>query len=117
MRRASSLVSIRGWEYNAAPPRCDCSKRQRSKDYEPQKRVTLVLRKPSSCFSKLLNEGQCQVLQTRAAGSGVSYSQLHGSHFGGSIGRSRLRNFHLGEPFLPRHFTPHSVAPAYHRNW
>src|SRR5262249_9357889 len=49
--------------------RCDCSKRQRSKDYQPQKRVTLVLRKPSSCFSKLLSEGQFQVLRTKAAGS------------------------------------------------
>src|SRR6516164_2240978 len=53
-----------------APPRCDCSKRQRSKDYQPQKRVTLVLRKPSSCFSKLLSEGQCQGLRTTAAGNG-----------------------------------------------
>jgi hypothetical protein len=28
-----------------------------------------VLRKPSPCFSKLLSEGQCQVLRTKAAGS------------------------------------------------
>jgi len=64
-----SLYGIRGWEYKFAPPRCDCSKRQRSKDYQPQKRVTLMLRKPNSCFSNLLSEGQCQVLQTTAAGS------------------------------------------------
>ena len=65
-----SSYGIRGWEYKFAPPRCDCSKRQRSKDYQPQKRVTLVLRKPSSCFSKLLSEGQCQGLRTTAAGNG-----------------------------------------------
>src|SRR5262249_48137905 len=26
-------------------------------------------------------------------------------------------NFHVGEPFLLRHFTPHSVPQAYRRNW
>jgi len=28
-----------------------------------------------------------------------------------------LREFHVGEQFLLRHFTPHSVRQAYRRNW
>jgi hypothetical protein len=55
-----SSCGIRGWEYKGAPPRCDCSKRQRCKDYQPQKRVTLVLHQPISCFSKILKRVQCQ---------------------------------------------------------
>jgi hypothetical protein len=54
-----SSYGTRGWEYNHAP-KCDGSKRQRSKDYQPQKRVTLVLDKPISRFSKISSKGQCQ---------------------------------------------------------
>src|SRR5262249_39911954 len=54
-----SSHGVRGWEYNDSP-KCHRSDRQWPKDYQPQKRITLVPRKPISCFSKILNKGQCQ---------------------------------------------------------
>jgi hypothetical protein len=48
-----SSYRTRGREYQQTP-HIDRKKRQRSKDYEPQKRITLVLQKPVPCFSKIL---------------------------------------------------------------
>ncbi len=53
-----SSYGTRGREYKETP-KFDRSKRQRSKDYEPQKRVTPVLEKPVPCF-KILSKGQCR---------------------------------------------------------
>ena len=53
-----SSYRTRGREYKETP-KFDRSKRQWSKDYEPQKRVTLVLEKPVPCFSIILSKGQC----------------------------------------------------------
>jgi len=64
-----SSYRSRGLEYKQTP-HIDRKKRQRSKDYEPQKRVTFVLEKPIQRISKILSKGQCQVLRTTAAGSG-----------------------------------------------
>ena len=54
-----SSYRTRGRKYQPTP-HIDRKKRQRSKDYEPQKRVTLVQRKPVPCFSKILSKGQCR---------------------------------------------------------
>jgi hypothetical protein len=51
-----SSYRSRGLEYKQTP-HIDRKKRQRSKDYEPQKRVTFVLEKPIPRFSKNLEQG------------------------------------------------------------
>jgi hypothetical protein len=51
-----SSYRARGREYQQTP-HIDRKKRHRSKDYEPQKRITLVLQKPVPCFSKILSKG------------------------------------------------------------
>jgi hypothetical protein len=51
-----SSYRARGREYQQTP-HIDRKKRHRSKDYEPQKRITLVLQKPVPCFSKILSRG------------------------------------------------------------
>jgi hypothetical protein len=56
-----SSYRIRWWEYKETP-KIDCSKRQGSEDYQPQKRVTLVLLEPIAGISKILSKGQCQDL-------------------------------------------------------
>ena len=79
-----SSYRIRGWEYKETP-KIDCSKRQWSEDYQPQKRVTLVLHEPIPRFHKILRKGQCQtsfadVLRPPYQGAGKRRVGIIGTH-------------------------------------
>ena len=67
-----SSYRTRGRKYQPTP-HIDRKKRQRSKDYEPQKRVTLVQRKPVPCFSKILSKGQCRASFAGAGGRSLRW--------------------------------------------
>lgn len=60
---SKSSFGIREREYrhqNGRDADSKCGERQRQKDYEPQKWVTLVLCKPISRLSEFFSRGQCQ---------------------------------------------------------